>query len=152
MRKGKESAIDALNGLIQTCKDGQTGYETAVEGTDNDELREVFNQYADQCREFADELKEQVLELGGTPEEPGRSMAARAFHGWMNIKAAVTGRDDKAIISECERGEDVRKKSYEDALKKELPTTVKLHIQTQYEEVKAAHDRIRGMERLRKGS
>ena len=44
--------------------------------------------------------------LGGRPEEGG-SVSGAVHRGWMNIKDAVAGHDDKAIIAEAERGEDV---------------------------------------------
>ena len=35
---------------------------------------------------------------------------------FLDLKAAVTGRDDKAIINEVERGEDYLKEKFEAAL------------------------------------
>lgn len=46
---------------------------------------------------------------------PRRSLLLR---GWINLKAAVTGTDGAAIITECERGDEVAVKHYEDALEK----------------------------------
>jgi uncharacterized protein (TIGR02284 family) len=67
--------------------------------------------------------------------------------GWINIKSAVTGEDEGAVISECERGEDSAVKSYEEALKNSLPADVRMIIETQFLQVKEAHDRIRSLEK-----
>jgi uncharacterized protein (TIGR02284 family) len=67
--------------------------------------------------------------------------------GWINIKAAVTGKDEGAIISECERGEDVAKRNYQHALEQTLPSDVRLLIERQYMQVKDAHDHVRSLEK-----
>jgi uncharacterized protein (TIGR02284 family) len=59
----------------------------------------------------------------------------------------VTGKDDDAIISECERGEDSAVSNYRDALDKDLPANVRSIVERQFASVKQAHDRIRSLER-----
>jgi len=59
------------------------------------------------------------------------------------VKSAVTGRDAKAILEECERGEDYAKARYADVLKRDLPTQLREIVQRQYEGVLSNHDRIR---------
>lgn len=63
----------------------------------------------------------------------------------MNIKEALTTRDDKAILEECERGEDYAKKSFTEALDEPLPENVRTVVQRMATEVKMAHDRVRGL-------
>jgi uncharacterized protein (TIGR02284 family) len=43
---------------------------------------------------------------------------------WTNIKSAITGMSEHAVLAECERGEDVAKAAYETALQKSLPANV----------------------------
>jgi uncharacterized protein (TIGR02284 family) len=83
--------------------------------------------------------------LGGDPEKSGSAVGA-IHRGWMDIKSALTGKDDRAIITECERGEDSSVKNYEEALKKNLPADVYVLVNRQYNEIKQAHDRIRSLE------
>ena len=61
----------------------------------------------------------------------------------MNIKSTITGMDEAAVLSECERGEDIAKRAYEDALAKDLPADVRSMVERQYEGVKQHHDRVR---------
>ena len=97
---------------------------------------------------FAAELQREVRRLGGEPEETG-STAAVLHRGWMSIKSAVTGEDEGAVISECERGEDSAVDAYEEALKTDLPNDVKEIVSRQFSQVKEAHDRIRSLEKTK---
>jgi uncharacterized protein (TIGR02284 family) len=51
-----------------------------------------------------------------------------------------------AIISECERGERYALKSYEDALRRQLPAEVREVIQQQQLQIRAALDVVVGLE------
>lgn len=147
MAMSKEDIISTLNDLIETCKDGKHGYQTAAENIENGEYKKLFNQYSLQRDNFANELKAEVRRLGGDPEDSG-SLSGSLHRGWMNIKSAVSSNDLDAIISECEEGEDVALKNYDEALeKKELPADVRSIIKSQYVKVKHAHDRIRSLEK-----
>lgn len=139
-----DDVISTLNGLIETCKDGQNGFQEAAEGVENSNLKSLFYEYSQQRAQFAGELQGLVRELGGDPENSG-SVAATLHRGWINIKSVVTGKDDTAILSECERGEDVAKKAYTDTAELSLPSNVTEVIQRQAEEVRKAHDRIRDL-------
>jgi uncharacterized protein (TIGR02284 family) len=140
-----DEAIDVLNGLIETLKDGEKGFRSAAEGVEDVNLQRLFLSYASQRAEFATELQSEVSRLGGDPADHGH--AAGAIHrGWINIKAAVTGKDEGAIISECERGEDVAVRNYRQALEKNLPTDIRAVVERQFVQVKEAHDHIRSLE------
>ncbi len=119
MTTDKDEVISIVNDLVETCKDGQNGFRTAAEGIKNPELITLFNTYSQQRGQFAAELQKEVLKSGGDPEKTG-SAGAALHRGWISIKSAVTGEDESAVISECERGEDSAVKSYEEALKTDL--------------------------------
>lgn len=146
MAKTNDEVISTLNNLIETCKDGQDGFRAAAEGVKNSELKTLFSTYSQQRAQFAGELQNEVLRLGGDPEKTG-STAAALHRGWIDIKSAVTGEDEGAIIAECERGEDSAVKNYKEALTEGLPADVNSIIERQYGQVKEAHDRIRALER-----
>ena len=142
----KSDVISTLNNLIETCKDGQNGFQTAADGVKNTELKTLFHTYGQQRAQFAGELQAEVRRLGGDPEQTG-SVAATLHRGWINIKSAVTGEDEAAVIAECERGEDSAVRNYQEAINAGLPTDVRAIVERQYTEVKEAHDRIRALER-----
>ena len=142
-----DNVISVLNNLIETCKDGQNGFQTAAEGVKRSDLKTLFGQYSQQRAKFAGELQSEVLRLGGDPTQTG-SVAATLHRGWINIKSAVTGEDENAVISECERGEDSAVANYKDALADaNLPADIRSIVERQSAQVKEAHDRIRNLER-----
>lgn len=141
-----DNVISTLNGLIETCRDGQNGFQTAAEGITNSELKTLFHGYSQQRAQFVGELQTEVRRLGGDPENMG-SVAATLHRGWINIKSTVTGKDDSAIIAECERGEDSAVSAYRDALDEDLPANIRTIVDRQYADIKQAHDRIRALER-----
>lgn len=139
-----EEVISTLNTLIETCKDGQQGFKDAAEGINNSEMKTIFYDLSQQRSQFAGKLQEEVRSLGGDPEDAG-SIAGSIHRGWINIKSAVTGQDETAILNECERGEDVAVKSYKEALENNLPGNISETVTTQYEAVKTAHDRVKAL-------
>jgi uncharacterized protein (TIGR02284 family) len=137
-----DEVISRLNELIETCKDGQEGFKSAAEGVENSELKKLFYEYSQQRSQFVGELQEAVRLAGGDPEKSG-SVAAALHRGWINIKSVVTGKDEEAIISECERGEDSAVSTYEDILQKGLSQDIAPVVERQYHLIKAAHDRVK---------
>ena len=136
------TTISTLNNLIETCKDGELGFKTAAEGLQSAEVKAKFLEYSRQRAEMARELQAEVHRLGGEAEKSG-SVAGTMHRGWLDIKSVVTGKDDHAIIAEAERGEDVAKTVYEDALNETLPASTQAIVQQQALRVRQAHDDVR---------
>ena len=132
----------ALNDLVETSRDGEKGFRAAAEDTKNTELQKVFLRRAQDCASSAADLQKLVAQHGGSPEKEG-SVAGAAHRGWLNLKAAVSGRPDLAILEECERGEDVAKARYRKALEEPLPEDIRMVVQRQYDGVIRNHDQIR---------
>jgi len=142
-----DNIISTLNNLIETCKDGQEGYKQAAEGVENSKLKSLFYEYSQQRAQFVGELQTLVRELGGDPETTS-SVAGAMHRGWINIKSAITGQDEGAILNECERGEDVAKNAYKDALAQDLSSNVATVVRRQAEAVGQAHDKVKGLRDL----
>lgn len=137
-----DKAVSVLNGLIETCKDGQNGFKTAAEALTSADVKARFLEYSRQREQMARELQDEVRKLGGDPEKSG-SVAASLHRGWLDIKSIVTGKDDHAIAAEAERGEDAAKAAYEAALKETLPASAQALVQQQAAKVRQAHDYVR---------
>ncbi len=137
-----DKVISTLNELIETCKDGEQGFSTSAEDVSDPELKTVFKERARTCANGARELQEQVRRLGGDPETSGSTLGA-LHRGWENVKAKITGKDDKAILEEVERGEAVAVKSYRKALDSDLPTDVRDIVERQLQGVEQNYNRVR---------
>ena len=136
--------ISTLNGLIETCKDGQDGFKEAAEGVERSDLKTVFYEFSQQRAEFTGVLQELVRSLGGDPESTG-TMSAALHRGWMDIKSLVTGKDEEAILNECERGEDRAKDAYTSALQTSLPANIADVVGQQSQTILAAHNKIKSL-------
>jgi len=149
MAEHNTEVIGTLNDLIETCKDGEQGFRAAAEAAGKEwdpEMRTLFNLYAQQRARFAAELQNEVLHRGGDPTNSGHVTAA--FHrGWTNLKLAVSGHDEASIVAECEAAEGSAMRNYENALKTTLPADLMEIVETQYEEIRLAHERVQRLER-----
>ena len=135
-----------LNDLIETLKDGQEGYRAAAADVESSNLKSLFSEYSLQRSKFAGELQALAHSLGEENPETSGSVAGAIHRGWIDLKAALSSKDEHGILAECERGEDSAVAAYKDALEeKELPGNVIETLRAQAADVKAAHDRIRNL-------
>ena len=134
--------ISTLNTLIATTIDSITGYEDSAQNIDNERLREIFRQRANERQRIVEELRSEVRRLGGNPEDDG-SFLGKAHQRFEDLKAAITGRDEKAIVNEVERGEDYLKSKWQAALESgELHGESHDLVQRLYQSIKDGHDQM----------
>jgi uncharacterized protein (TIGR02284 family) len=145
MTATNSEVIRVLNTLIETCKDGQNGYQTAAKCVTNMDLKALFDSYAQQRRYYTVELQSEVQRLGGNPEKHG-TFAGPVWRAWTNMKSLLSDGSEHAVIAECERGEDAAKERYEGALKAILPAHVHALIERQLASIREAHDRVHALE------
>ena len=137
-----QDQISTLNGLIETTVDSVTGYEDSAKNVDNERFREIFRSRADERQQVVQELRNEVRRLGGEPEESG-SFMGKAHQRFEDLKAAITGRDEKSIINEVERGEDYIKGKFEAALEGDnLGAESREVVQRCFQSVRDGHDQI----------
>ena len=136
-----QKGISTLNTLIETTIDSITGYEESARLIENERFRQIFRERADERQKVVEELRGEVRRLGGDPEESG-TLLGKAHQRFEDLKAAITGRDEKAIINEVERGEDYLKAKYEAALDSDLTGECRAVVERAYQSVRAGHDQI----------
>jgi len=139
----QKEAISTINSLIETLKDGEKGFKEAADAVKDPQLKSLFQEYSQQRHRFATELQGQAQNLGEFDPEKTSSTAGAMHRAWINLKSAVTSGDDKAILSECERGEDSAVHEFEEAMHDGLTGTVGETISRQFSEIKSAHDRVK---------
>jgi len=144
MATNNQEIVDCLNNLVQINNDRIQGYLTASQETDQDDLKSVFSEMMTTSQECRRELVQEITKLGGTPIE-GTTVSGKLYRVWMDIKAALTSKDRKAILNSCEFGEDAAVKTYQAELDSDaLKGTEYLQIvQQQYSKIKSGHDKIK---------
>ena len=143
--KEQKEIISVLDELIETLRDGQQGFRQAAESVSDPKLKSLFRDYSDQRSRFVTALQTEARKFGEKEPDNGSSAAGALHRGWINLKAAVTGGDEDAILDECERAEDSAVEEFHKAAEDDLPPALQEVILRQYAEIKAAHDRIRDL-------
>src|SRR5579864_3917636 len=133
---------DILQNLIETCRDGETGYLHAATVADNSELKSYFQQQSLERARFRAELTDAIKRLGEPDPDTSGSTAAVLHRAWFEAKNDFGG-GDHTLLESVEQGEDSAKQSYERALGAILPAGIDELVRNQYASVKAAHDWIR---------
>jgi uncharacterized protein (TIGR02284 family) len=114
-----EKTIDLLNSLITIHNDRIEGYETALNETEEQDLKTLFASFIDNSQKCKQELAMELNRLGGEVAE-GTLASGKFFRAWMDVKAALTGRDREAILDSCEYGEDHTLDAYDEALEDDV--------------------------------
>ncbi len=137
--------IRTLNGLIATTLDSADGYEAAAKDAVNGRFTDRFSARASERRRVVTELQAEVSRQGGNPEDDGTVLAS-AHRVFLDLKAAVTGKDDKAIVNEVERGEDHIKSKFESAIQDhDLSAKTKAAVGAAWGSIKSGHDEMRDL-------
>ncbi|MGI8931987.1 MAG: ferritin-like domain-containing protein [Sphingomicrobium sp.] len=140
--------IRTLNSLIATTIDSVDGYRSSAEAIDNPALSNLFLERASERSSIAEQFRAEVRKLGGNPEDDGTLLAA-GHRGFLGLKAAVTGRDQEAIVNAVERGEDHIKTKFEAALKDgEISPETRSLVTNAFGSVRAGHDQMSSLKQL----
>ncbi len=142
----QEELIGVLNDLIKINNDRIEGYERGIkEAKDLDvDLIAVFNEMGDQSRKYVAQLVQEVGRLGGEAASD-TTVSGKVYRVWMDLKAAITGKDRETVLGNCEYGEDVAQRAYEAALESDayMSTEIRQLITTQKSSLKESHDLIK---------
>lgn len=141
-----DNLVGVLNDLIRINNDRIEGYERASkEAKDIDiDLRAIFTRMADESRQYAAELTQEVVKLGGEPAT-GTTASGKIYRAWMDVKATFTGHDRQSVLASCEFGEDAAQKAYNSALESdaEMNADIRQLIANQKASLKTSHDVIK---------
>lgn len=137
--------IDDLNHLVTICNDGKYGYETAAEEADSAALRSMFSAYSAERAEFTQQLKTQISKLGGNPEQGGGPVGAM-HRAWIDVKTALSSKDNKAVLGACITGEKAAVNAYSDVLEKnELPAETRTILNQQRRNIEETLNKVEGL-------
>jgi len=129
--------ISRLNGLIETCRNGELGYAEAARLVEDTRLQTILQGYSKERAGFVKALQAEVRKLGGTPAESG-TIGAALHRGWLEFKAVATLGAGGAILAACETGEDSAWTHYKEATDSEISGESRALVDKQWEKVKEA--------------
>jgi uncharacterized protein (TIGR02284 family) len=136
---------DIVNDLIKVTIDSADGYRKAADAADNNAFQQIFYDRAAEREQLVDRMQQFVRSRGDEPVTDG-SLSTSAHRVFLDLRDAITGQDDSAIIAEVERGEDYIKEKYENARNgADLSTEARDLIDDCYRSVKAGHDQMRDL-------
>ncbi len=148
-----EKVTDILNDLIRINNDRVEGYERAIDElkAEDSDLKALFQRYTSESRQYSQELTQEVSRLGEEATD-GTTNSGKIWRVWMDLKAAIAGKDRKAVLENCEFGEDAAQKAYDIALNADVQYEASLRdlIVRQKTALRAGHDevkRLRDLER-----
>ena len=140
----QDDVVDVLNDLLESARDGEYGFRDCAEHAQSVQLQGIFQRHSLECANAALELEHEIRRLNGEPATGG-TVSGALHRGWVSVKTALSTNDDKAVLQECERGEDAAVARYRKALKSELPANVRTLVERQLQGAQRNHDEVRAL-------
>ncbi|WP_420595178.1 PA2169 family four-helix-bundle protein [Deinococcus sp.] len=136
---------DKLQYLLGTLRDGEKGFADAADHATDASLQQLFRSRSSQRGDMARNIEAHLLQNGEKPKESG-SVGAALHRTWLNVRDAVTGKGDAAVVAETVRGEDAAIKNYKDVLNEtDLPSDVRSMVESQYTQIQASDTELQGL-------
>lgn len=131
-----------LKEVINVLQDGQKGFADIGEHLKDDQLKRYFLAESLKRANFRAELENELHRHGVKDVHETGTVSGTLHRVWGDLKAkVVTG--DHELLATAEQGEDVSKKTYNEALSKELPAPVRELLQEQQRHINTSHDYVR---------
>ena len=143
--KKENRVVTILNDLIKINIDRITGYEKAIKETPDDdtEIKKLFDQMAEQSREYRSQLNDAVRNEGAEPADD-RTFPGKIYQMWMELRSSFTADEERTVLALCEFGEDAALHAYDKALDDDdLPTHIRSLLEDQRRALKESHDTIK---------
>src|SRR5260370_12582510 len=80
------NAVSVLEELIQTCKDGQKGYQEAAAKVKRTDLKTFFNEQTQERARFAAELEAELNRVGKGDKKLSGSVLGTLHRAWIDTK------------------------------------------------------------------
>jgi uncharacterized protein (TIGR02284 family) len=141
-----DKLIGLLNDLLRINHDRVEGYQKAIDElkAEDSDLKTLFSRYVMESGQFGQEISGEITRLGGDPAE-GTTNSGKIYRVWMDLKAAIAGKDRQTILNNCEFGEDAAQKAYDTALNSDIDMEASLRdlIVRQKAVLRAGHDEVK---------
>ncbi len=108
-----KAVIEDLKGLVNIVNDGKEGYLSASDTTESVELRDLFLRLSSQRVAYANELKSHIEIHGGETDNEEGGILGALHRTWIDIKQALSSKEDEAILAAIETGEQAAIEKYD---------------------------------------
>ena len=140
--KNKEMESTVKN-VINVLQDGQKGFADIGEHLKDETLKRYFLAESLKRANFRAEL-ENELHRHGVADVHEEGTAVGAIHrAWGQLKGKIMNVSDHELLATAEQGEDSAKKTYKEALEKDLPLPLRQLLAEQNAHITSSHDFVR---------
>jgi uncharacterized protein (TIGR02284 family) len=137
-----KDVVKTLHSVIESLIDGQQGFQDIGEHLKSDTHKRYFLAESLKRAQFRGELETMLHTEGDHDPKESGSVSGALHRTWGDFKAKLGG-GDHTLLETAEQGEDVAKKSYQEALAKDLPRNVRELLDTQYAHIQKSHDYVK---------
>ncbi|AKH37243.1 MULTISPECIES: PA2169 family four-helix-bundle protein [Nitrosomonas] len=130
-----------LNGLVEISRDRADSFKTCANNVSDPALKLFFVDRAQSCEEAVKALSVEVIHYSGNPDA-SRSTEEGLLRILTNLKTVFTKKNNLAVLEECEMGEAAAVMAYENALRQEIPDSLRALLERLYEGVKRNHEHV----------
>jgi uncharacterized protein (TIGR02284 family) len=114
--KSKQEVTNDLKEILELVNDGKEGYQSAAEATENLDLKALFSKLSGERIVYAAELKEHIALHGEEAENESGGILGGFHRTWLTIKQALSGKEDKAILTAITTGERAAIEKYDECI------------------------------------
>lgn len=147
--KYTEEMGKVLNKLLQNNLDAEKGFRNAADEVEDEELKSLFKDLAQQKYDFAHELRGEVRNFGEPPTK-GSSISSDVHRTWMKIRSGISSDSEKVVLAEAAKGEENALEEYEDIIRNyNFPPSTETVLKRQkqafkesVEKIKTLHERL----------
>lgn len=147
--KYTEEMGKVLNKLLQNNLDAEKGFRNAADEVEDEELKSLFKDLAQQKYDFAHELRGEVRNFGEPPTK-GSSISSDVHRTWMKIRSGISSDSEKVVLAEAAKGEENALEEYEEIIRNyNFPPSTETVLKRQkqafkesVEKIKTLHERL----------
>lgn len=112
------STISILRDLSIALTDSQLGFAEASERTNDPDLKQRLLMIGNSRAPLIEEIANELAKLGEAAPEEG-ALASTVHRAWVGLRDKVTGKDDPAVLLECEHAEKMLVDRYDKGITSE---------------------------------
>ena len=148
MKRTKEEMGEKLNELLEKSYDAEKGFQKAAEKVKNDRLSDFFRQKTQERQMFIKELREEIAGYGQVPDHGG-SATGSMHRAWMDMKTALSGDNEEAVLEESLKGERAALKDYKDiTTETDLPPSLSSKLNRQQRHIQNSINNVKMYEQM----